>query len=173
MSKCCRCQGQGKESYDDDGRMVTETCWHCAGSGEVEPEVALQDHLLRVAHALAIQEETKYRKARDNDPEGEGYEFCAAENMMSVHDYFEERVCARKHEYIVDLEKLASPIQNALFEWYEKRLSERLTKPAPSPNGGKTGYVAAPSHVIIGAEEIRAFQEVNFLEEISKDDIPF
>jgi hypothetical protein len=173
MSKCCRCQGQGKESYDDDGRMVTETCWHCAGSGEVEPEVALQDHLLRVAHALAIQEETEYRKARDNDPEGEGYEFCAAEEMMTVHDYFEGRVSDRKFKLTAQMQQLNSSIQNALFEWYEKRLSERLTKPAPSPNGSKTGYVAAPSHVIIGAEEIRAFQEVNFLEEISKDDIPF
>ena len=173
MPKCSRCQGQGKESYDDDGRIVTETCWHCAGSGEVEPEVDLQDRLLRVADTLAYQEETEYRKARDNDPEGEGYEFCAAEEMMSVHDYFQGRVSDRKFKLLAQIQQLNSSIQDALLDWNEKRLSERPTEPTPSPNGTKTGYVVPPSHVVIGAEEIRAFQEVNFLEEISENDIPF
>jgi hypothetical protein len=173
MPKCSRCNGQGRESYDEDNRVVTDVCYHCAGSGEVEPEVALQDHLLKVAYALAYQEETKYRKARDNDPEGEGYEFCAAENMLSVNDYFQDRVGERQYKLLTQIQQLDSSIQNALFEWYEKRLSERPTGPVPSPNGSKTGYVAVPSHVIIGAEEIRAHQEVNLLEEISEDDIPF
>lgn len=172
MPKCSRCLGQGKESYEEDNRMVTDNCYHCAGSGEVEPEVDLQDRLLRVAYALAHQAEVEYRKARDNDPEGEGYEFCAAENMLSVNDYFQERVIDRQYKLLVQIQQLDSVIQNALFEWNEQRSSEHPTEPVPSPNG-KTGYVVPPSHVVIGAEEIRAYQEVNFLEEISKDDIPF
>lgn len=173
MPKCLRCSGQGRESYEEDGRLVTDVCYHCAGSGEVEPEVDLHDRLVRVAYTIAYQEEMQYRKARDTEPEGEDYAFCAAENMLSVNDYFQERVQDRQYKLVAQMSSLDSAIQNALLDWNEKRLSERPTEPAPSPNGGKTGYVVPPSHVSIGVEEVRAHQEVNFLEYIPEDDIPF
>jgi hypothetical protein len=157
--------------------MVTETCWHCAGSGEVEPEVALQDHLLRVAHALAIQEETEYRKARDNDPEGEGYEFCAAENMMSAHDYFEGRVSDRKFKLVAQMQQLNSSIQNALLEWYEKRLSERPTE-TPSPNGMESPNEGEKERLLVQADLLEQFTKdlqsgAYFGRLDCEDDIPF
>lgn len=177
MSKCCRCQGQGKESYDDDGRMVTETCWHCAGSGEVEPKVALQDHLLRVARALAIQEETEYRKARDNDPEGEGYEFCAAEEMMTVHDYFEGRVLNRQYQFGDQIRNLDPAIQKILLDWHEKRSSERPTE-TPSPNGMESPNEGEKERLLVQADLLEQFTKdlqsgAYFGRLDCEDDIPF
>jgi hypothetical protein len=168
MPKCLRCSGQGKESYDDGGRLVTDTCYHCAGAGEVEPEVYLQDRLMQVAYSLAYQDEMEYRKACDADPNGDGYDLGAAENMLSVHDYFQGRVSDRQYKLLAQMQQLDSVIQNALLDWNEKRPSERPTEPAPSPNGAKPTVedVAAPLFIYI-------FTEVNMSTIFGDDDIPF
>lgn len=165
MAKCSRCDGFGYEVHDEDNRRVQDTCYHCAGAGEVEPEVDQQDRLLRVARSIAIQFEKEYRTARDNDPEGEGYEFCAAENMMSVHDYFEDRVSDRKFNIIDQLNKLDSDIQKVLLEWHEK-LNSPAARPVvstPSPN-------AASAPVVAPLVTERMFEMRSIL---GDDDIPF
>jgi hypothetical protein len=165
MPKCLRCDGFGYEVHDEDNRRVQDTCYHCAGSGEVEPEVDLHDRLLRVAYSLAYKEEMEYRKAVDNNPEGEGYEFAAAENMLSVEVYFQDRVGSRQYQFMDQLSGLNSAIQNALLEWNEMPVSPAVqpTKPAPSPNG-----MEAPN-----ASEIeRLLVQADMLVQLN-DDIPF
>jgi hypothetical protein len=169
MPKCLRCNGKGRESYQEDDRMTTDVCYHCAGSGEVEPEVDLHDRLVRVAHTIAYQEEMLYRKARDNDSEGEGYEFCAAENMLSVRDYFQERVSDRQYKLVAQMSSLDEAIQNALLDWNERRSSERPTEPAPSPNGSVPSNV--PANVTETFENI--YEPINMDEVFGDDDIPF
>lgn len=170
MPVCSRCQGQGKESYDEDNRLVTDVCWHCSGSGQVEPEVDLQDRLLRVAHTLASQAETEYRKACDNDPEGEGYEFCAAENMLSAHDYFQERVSDRKFKLFDQISQLDSSIQNALLEWNE------APKSIPSPNGASAPVVDASVTAQFNKDiqsDIKGERIFEMQSIFGADDIPF
>lgn len=137
MPKCLRCDGFGYEVHDEDDRRVQDTCYHCAGSGEVEPEVDLQDRLLIVAGALAHTAESEYRKACDNDPHGDGYELGAAENMISVSDYFQSRVMDRQYKFLAQMQTLDFAIQKILLDWHEKPKSESEvpTVRLPSPNG--------------------------------------
>lgn len=62
MAKCSRCDGFGYEVHDEDNRRVQDTCYHCAGSGEVEPEVDLHDRLMQVARSIAIQFEKEQKE---------------------------------------------------------------------------------------------------------------
>lgn len=165
MAKCLRCDGFGYEVHDEDNRRVQDTCYHCAGSGTVEPEVDLHDRLLRVAYSLAYKEEMEYRKAVDNNPEGEGYEFAAAENMLSVEVYFQDRVGARQHQFMDQLNRLDSTIQNALLEWNETpaRSTGQPTELSPSPN-------AASAPIVAPLVTERMFEMRSIL---GDDDIPF
>lgn len=138
MAKCSRCAGSGSETYDEDNRMVTDVCYHCSGTGEVEPEVDLHDRLMRVAYALALQAETEYRDACNNDPDGDGYDLGAAENMLSVHDYFRSRVEDRQYKFGDQLRNVDSAIQKILLDWHEKPKCESeipTVRFPPSPNG--------------------------------------
>lgn len=85
---CGKCGGKGGVTMrDDDGRVERDVCYHCAGSGKIDLETQHHDRMMLVCERLAKLHVAEMRKARDNDPEGEGWEFCAAENMMSVRDY--------------------------------------------------------------------------------------
>lgn len=119
MAKCSRCQGQGYESYDEDGRMVTDVCYHCGGEGTVDEETDFHDRLQAVAATLAHQKESEYRKACDSDPDGDGYDLCAAENGMRTFDYFRSRVWDRTYEIAQELSERPRAEQELLVAWNE------------------------------------------------------
>lgn len=168
MPVCSRCNGQGRDSYEEDNRMVTDACYHCAGSGQVEDEVDLHDRLSKVAYALAHRVETEYRKACDNDPNGDGYDLGAAENMISVEVYFQERVQVSQFEIMNQLESVDSVIQNALLEWHETSKSP-ATQSTPSPNGTRAPVVDA--NVVAQFNSNERIFEMNSI--LGDDDIPF
>jgi hypothetical protein len=152
--KCSRCQGSGYESYDEDGRMVTDACYHCGTTGEVDEETHFHDRLMSVANTLAYQAEREYRQACDNDPEGDGYDLHAAENMMRTSDYFMARVYDRQYSIAEELSKLDQGSQELLVAWNEqpqesllvrfnRSVQEELRASLPSPNGGKQADVSA------------------------------
>ncbi len=87
MPTCTRCFGEGYETYEEDGRMVTDACYHCGTTGKIDEETFYHDQLGEVATAMAVAHVQEYKKFRNEDPDGEGFEFCAAENMMSPWDY--------------------------------------------------------------------------------------
>lgn len=152
--KCSRCGGSGYESYDEDGRMVTDACYHCGTTGEVDEETDWHDRLMRVASTLAYQQESEYRKACDNDPEGDGYDLHAAENMMRTSDYFLARVYERQYTIAEELSKLDPDMQSVLVAWNEqpqeslltrfnKSVAKELQAKLPSPNGGEQADMSA------------------------------
>lgn len=119
MLDCRRCGGSGEDCYDEDDRRIVDVCYHCAGSGKVDEETDYHDRLHNVASALAYQAEVEYRKACDSDPEGEGYDFRAAENMMHARDYFMARVYDRTEEIMGQLLERSSEDQDLLIAWNE------------------------------------------------------
>lgn len=84
---CGKCGGRGKDTWEEDGRTVTDVCYHCAGSGRIDEETAHHDRMMRIGGELAYLHVQGMIKSRNEDPEGEGWAFCAAENMLSERDY--------------------------------------------------------------------------------------
>jgi hypothetical protein len=132
--------------------MVTDACYHCGTTGEVDEETDFHDRLMRVANTLAYQQESEYRKACDSDPEGDGYDLHAAENMMRTWDYFQARVYERQYSIAEELSKLDQTTQEVLIAWNEqpqesllvrfnKSVQEELRARLPSPNGGESANV--------------------------------
>jgi hypothetical protein len=89
MFICVRCDGNGFEQFIEDDRYCRDACYHCAGSGKVDDDTAYYDLLSQVAKKLAYRHVCELRDYRNSDPDGEGWDFCAAENMMSGRDYFD------------------------------------------------------------------------------------
>lgn len=121
MAICPKCLGEGELSYEEDGRIVTDACYHCSTSGQVDDETFFHDQLHAVANTLAYQDESEYRRYLDSNDnaEGEPYYFHAAENMMSAEDYFRTRVWDREYEIEQSLHKMTREQQEVLVAWNE------------------------------------------------------
>ena len=119
MPDCSRCGGEGEETYDEDGRTVTDVCYHCAGSGKVDDDTHFHDRLCMVASALAYQAESECRKAYNEDPEGDGYDLGAYENGMMPSDYFRCRVWERTPEIAEKLSAMSQADQEFMVAWNE------------------------------------------------------
>lgn len=136
MATCSRCQGEGEESYEEDGRIFTDVCYHCGGEGTVDEETDFHDSLMRVASTLAYQAESDYRRACDSDPDGDGYDLCAAENGMMTFDYFRARVWERTPEFGEKLFAMSRQDQEFLIAWNEMEpepMPKREAAPPPAP----------------------------------------
>ncbi|NDB82594.1 MAG: hypothetical protein EB127_07610 [Alphaproteobacteria bacterium] len=121
MSKCIRCYGSGVETYEDYYRVVEDTCYHCGGTGKVDSETAFQDDLELVANRLAAIRVDQIRKAYNSDPDGEGWAFRAAENMMSERDYTACREWEFTDKYIAQLANMDRETQEVLVAWNNYR----------------------------------------------------
>ncbi len=130
--KCEKCGGSGSETFEEDGRNVTDMCYRCAGSGRVDSDTAHRTRMEYVAAILGDAAVRRERKNRDSDPEGEGWAFCAAENMMSVHDYTLSRRYEMQAEVGEELTKLSLVAQLALIEALLPKKEEKEEMP-PSP----------------------------------------
>jgi len=122
MAKCSQCQGEGEVWEEEEGHPrggVYDVCYHCGGEGTVDEETDFHDRLKRVATALAVQKETEYRRACDSDPDGDGYDLCAAENGMRTYDYFRTRVWDREYEIAQELAARPRAEQEFLVAWNE------------------------------------------------------
>jgi hypothetical protein len=97
--KCSRCYGEGsRRSLDpeEEDRGIEDLCYHCGGSGRVDEETARHDAKAALIASLAAEMVRAEKKARDEDPEGENWAFCAAEDMLSEYEYTQARVWDRE-----------------------------------------------------------------------------
>ena len=117
--QCSQCQGAGYQYYDEDGRTVRDACYHCGTTGQVDEDTYFRDRLLNVAHNLAYGKEAEYRKACNEDPDGDGYDLGAHENQMSPWDYFRTRVSDHEPDIMAELEQLPKEMQEVLIAWNE------------------------------------------------------
>lgn len=116
---CSQCNGEGYEIVEEDGHYCKDACYHCGTTGQVDEETDFRDRLHRVASALAYEQEREYRHAVNSDPDGDGYDLCAAENMMTTFDYFRARVWEREAEVMLDLLVMSREDQEFLVAWNE------------------------------------------------------
>lgn len=116
MSQCSRCDGMGKETFWDD-RWETDICYHCGGSGKVDDETAFVDSLSQVARTLAYHAVDQMRNCRNSHPDGEGWDFCAAENMMTGSEYFLTIMENYVSEYMDRLLEMDRQRQEVLIAW--------------------------------------------------------
>ena len=106
MINCTRCSGEGYQEYEEDpGRYVRDACYHCSTTGKIDEETHWFDRLGSVAATLASLYVDEQREARNSDPDGDGWDFCAYEYGMQPWDYY--RVCVWDKQPEI-LEKLAS-----------------------------------------------------------------
>lgn len=120
--KCGQCQGEGEVWEDEEGHPqggVFDVCYHCAGSGKVDEETDFHDRLHAVAASLAYQQESDYKKACNEDPDGDGYDLCGAENGLSSYDYFRVRVWERTDRIAQELAAMPRVDQEFLVLWNE------------------------------------------------------
>ena len=87
-SACTRCGGTGWNEWFEDDSEQRDRCYHCLTTGKVSDEIARTDKLVEICEYVARLDADDYRRALDNDPEGEDFRFHAAENMMTTRDYF-------------------------------------------------------------------------------------
>jgi hypothetical protein len=106
MAKCNRCDGG---SYMLDGEE--NTCYHCEGTGRISEATAQADQRYALVEQLAAEQVSEQRRARNNNPDGEDWAFCAAENMMSEYDYTQSRIMDQVH---VLLEKIGGGFNSVL-----------------------------------------------------------
>jgi hypothetical protein len=135
---CSRCHGTRYQTYEEDGRTVRDACYHCGNTGEVDEETDFHDRLYAVADTLARQEEAEYRKAVNEDPDGDGYDLCAAENMLHPNEYFQLRVWDRSVDIADRLSNMTRAEQELMVAWHElpyqaPEVIIRDTLPAPPP----------------------------------------
>ena len=125
---CGACNGEGTVEYNEDERLVHDVCYHCAGTGEIDEQLARSDKLVKIANMFGEMDERAFRQYANDDPLGDGYDLFAAENMMSTYDYFRSRVWDREAEYAQKLFELSAKDQDLLIAWYEMP-AERQVKP--------------------------------------------
>lgn len=148
---CPKCHGDGHQEWEEDGRWVKDACYHCGTTGRVDPDTYFHDQLLGVANTLAHLEESEYKHWCNNDPDGDGYDLHAAENMLHTSDYFNLRVWDRSIDIAEKLNDMSRADQELLIAWNE------LPYQAPAITVNKVLPVA-PIHVV---------------SEYTEDDIPF
>ena len=119
MPTCGQCDGEGRVTYEEDGRQVTDACYHCGTTGQIDEDCLWHDHLMECACVLGHAEENEYRTWRDSDHEGEGYDFCAAEHGLRGHEYFSIRCDDRMYEWAPKLADLSLDAQVFLVSWCE------------------------------------------------------
>ncbi len=144
-AKCEKCGGSGSESYEEDGRMVSDTCYRCSGSGKVDDEVNHHTRMEQVAHIVGAAYVQGWRKSCNEDPEGEGWVFRAAENMMSEHDYTLAMTYEKAAEVGEELSKLSHLAQVALIEALLPKPRTVTAPVAPPP---------PPAPVVVESDDI-------------------
>jgi DnaJ-class molecular chaperone len=117
MTTCTRCHGEGY-LYDEEEGLgsigIMDACSHCGTTGMISEEEAYRDKLVHIASGLAYQYVNGYKKYKEEDPEGEGFEFCAAERGLSSFDYFKILVWEKTDEYMKKIDDMGELEQKEL-----------------------------------------------------------
>ncbi len=144
---CGRCGGEGEESYEEDGRPVTDPCYHCAGSGRISVELAFHDRLSAAAGVLADRWVSGLRRPPKGEEDGYDFGLAAAENGMSEGDYARALTWEKADEFMRELEGLSLRLQHVLVDELVPEREEPEAPAATTPT-----VPALPAALIPGAD---------------------
>lgn len=132
---CTRCDGTGQETFFDE-RWETDICYHCSGSGKLDDQTAFYDQLGDVARTLAGYTVSEMERAQNENPDGESWDFCAAENMMSGYEYFRLHVESYAMQYMDRLLEMTKESQQLLVAWNNlpTPVKTKVEKQTPPPS---------------------------------------
>jgi hypothetical protein len=132
MVQCSRCGGSGRDAYWEDERFVEDACYHCGETGVVDAETAFSDRLTSVMRKIAWSKAMEYRAARNADGEGDGFDFCAAENGLRPHDYLTEIAWSYEDKVWVQLRALPRETQEWMVAWEDALFEQAERDRAPA-----------------------------------------
>lgn len=115
--KCPNCE-DGIVSFEEDGRIVQDACYHCENTGFISPEQHRIDQIESMATSLADSVIQKMKRDCNNDPDGDGWAFHAAESGVSEHQYTASRVMSKSDQFkasLIALDKTDNQLVSALL----------------------------------------------------------
>lgn len=118
--ECGNCCGEGYVEFDEDGRLARDACYHCGTTGKVDEATAHMDELSVMAGNLAQFKVYNLKKAANEDPDGEGWVFRAAENMMYEYEYTQEMISIYRDLIMNQLTKLDFDTQKLLIDFVNR-----------------------------------------------------
>lgn len=87
MIRCPDCENGWREVDEPGYDTIRDACYHCGNTGFITDEQARKDRIRNVAEMLGHRAMDAERQARNNNPDGEDFAFCAAENQCSEYEY--------------------------------------------------------------------------------------
>jgi len=146
MISCTQCGGEGRTPEREGDHLVEAPCYHCGTTGQISEELAGHDELGALAGWLACQSVAEERAARNEDPEGEDWAFCAAENMLTEYEYTQGRIWEKEGFYQQRINELPWQMQEDLRLMYrqvrEDEDAARLARDQQRERGEREAAVA-------------------------------
>jgi len=156
MPKCGSCGGEGRVTWEEDGRAVEDACYRCGMTGVVSEETVLDARIEVVAERLAVSEVERIEATPD--PEGEGLGLAAAESGMSLYDYKRQMVWGITDRIGRELAKLSRSTLLSLLDTLDPA-------PAPAPPAPVVRYMTR----VADAEVVRLIAA----DAADDDELPF
>lgn len=116
--KCPNCQ-DGFVFFEEDGRQVRDACYHCHNTGFISLEQHRIDQIESMAESLADSVVQEMKRDCNNDPDGEGWSFHAAESGVTEHQYTASRMMSKADQFkrsLVALNAIDSQLVSALLD---------------------------------------------------------
>lgn len=112
MPICPYCYGERAWSFEEDGKMVTDVCYHCSGTGTISDELWRTDQISGLADLIAWERVSRWRKE-------EGWEIIASENGMSSFELQQIRTDQEKTKIMAEFAGLSDSLMDSLLRLYQ------------------------------------------------------
>ena len=127
MPKCGRCDGTGRGYTGEDdyrGVPIYDACYHCGNTGIITEAQRLADDFRAIVYVAACFLIDDCIRATNNNPDGEGWAFAAAENGLQSYEYTQMRIDEEAHYlmdrcHVMDDEELAEMVDKG--QWRNVR----------------------------------------------------
>jgi hypothetical protein len=117
LMKCPRCHN----GYQDDGGA----CYHCGTTGEISDELYFTDQVTNLCLEIAIQLVHDRRKLSNQNPDGEGWAFHAAECGCSEQVYTQGQILAEQDRIMDVFSRFDRPLMRAIVKLFEGKNNEK------------------------------------------------
>ena len=133
---CNYCNGEGGHYEDNECNKyemrVFHPCYHCESTGKVSFETIENDRVNAFVSDIAYSLTQKQRLDSIHDETGEGWEFYAAENGMTIREYKSE-IEYKNSKFVFDeLMKLDKQVLKAILDMHLRITAIRFHEKKPS-----------------------------------------